>query len=116
MESATIAPRTLQIDGMTGDACVKKVTDSLKNVPGVTHPTVQLGAATITSDEAGCKSACAAIGTAGFKAHEDKRHHDAGGTTHATPSTRAEHKPAQQNPASPAVQTVAAAKPAVAAH
>ncbi len=70
MKTDTLASsRTIQIDGMSGDACVQKVTASLKNIPGVTTKSVTVGSAMIEADQAGCDSACAAINKAGFKAH-----------------------------------------------
>lgn len=71
MNTATATTRTLKIDGMSGDACVKKVSGALKEVRDVTTQSVKVGSATIGSDEAGCAAACAAIGRAGFKAHQD---------------------------------------------
>ena len=70
MESATITDRTLEIDGMTGDACVQKVTGALRGVNNVTTRSVKVGGATIGADQVGSSAACAAIGTAGFKARE----------------------------------------------
>lgn len=83
METTTLSNRTLRIDGMTGDVCVKKVTEALKGVPGVKTNSVKVGTATIGADQAGCNAACAAIGKAGFKVHEDGRA-DANGHARAT--------------------------------
>lgn len=60
--------RTLKIDGMTGDACIAKVTGALKGVAGVTTHSVKVGSASIGADQNGCTAACAAIDGAGFKA------------------------------------------------
>ncbi|MGH7133633.1 MAG: heavy-metal-associated domain-containing protein [Phycisphaerales bacterium] len=63
--------RTLEITGMTSDACIQKVTAALRAVPGITPQTVKLGSATITSDtQAKTDAAIAAIVSAGFKATE----------------------------------------------
>lgn len=63
--------RTLDITGMTGDACIQKVTAALRSVPGITPQTVKLGCATITSDtQLKTDAAIAAIDSAGFKARE----------------------------------------------
>jgi len=74
METATqTQTRTLEIDGMSGDACVKKVTGALKAVANVETKSVSVGSATIKSDKACCNAACAAIKEAGFSAHEGVR-------------------------------------------
>lgn len=69
MNSAT-ATRTLDINGMSGDTCVQKVTGALKGVHGVTTQSVKVGSATISADKVGCDAACSAIDKAGYKAHE----------------------------------------------
>ncbi|MEK6703465.1 MAG: cation transporter [Planctomycetota bacterium] len=66
MEATTNSTRTLKIDGMTGDACVKKVTDALKGVAGVVTQSVSVGSATITCEQGACDAACAAIKNAGY--------------------------------------------------
>ena len=116
MESATMTTRTLDIDGMSGDTCVQKVTGALKGVHGVTTQSVKVGAATIGSDQAGCTAACAAIGTAGFKSRERP----------STPASSSGNTAAQQNVGNPpstqnakptsdaAAQADSAVKPAVA--
>ncbi len=73
MNTTTTTTRTLAIDGMSGDSCVQKVTGALKGVEGVTTQSVKVGGATLGATQAGCDAACAAIGTAGFKAREDNR-------------------------------------------
>ncbi len=70
METATKTTRTLEIDGMSGDACVTKVTDALKGVHDVKTDAVKVGRATINADQAGCTAACTAVNAAGFKARE----------------------------------------------
>jgi len=70
MESSPKTTRTLQIDGMTGDACVQKVTGALKSVHGVSTQSVKVGGATIGADQTGCNAACAAIDSVGFKSRE----------------------------------------------
>ncbi len=67
--------RTIEIEGMTGDECVTKVTSTLKGVPHIATKFVKVGSAVIGADQAGCKAACAALCTAGFKSHEDTRSH-----------------------------------------
>ena len=71
MTSRTIADKTLNIDGMTGHVCVAAVKDALKGVEGVETRSVKIGTAEITTDDRGCKAACAAIGRAGYKASEN---------------------------------------------
>jgi len=66
MQTAT-APRTLKIDGMTGDACVQKVKTALGTVSGVTTDSVQVGSASITCEQSQCEAASAAVNTAGYK-------------------------------------------------
>lgn len=70
MTTATLSNRTLEIDNMTGDACVKKVTTALHGIQGVSNPTVTVGEAKFKSDQTGCDAACAASGKAGYPAHE----------------------------------------------
>ncbi|MFN5944244.1 MAG: heavy-metal-associated domain-containing protein [Phycisphaerae bacterium] len=71
--TTTKAPttRTLAIDGMSGDTCVKSVTSALKAVPNVRVDSVKVGSAVIGSDQRGCDAACAGVTKAGFKAKED---------------------------------------------
>ncbi len=83
MEASTIATRTLEIDGMCADACVKRVSDALKNVHGVSTQSVKVGSVTIGADQAGCAAACTAIGNAGFKARERASSAQTNGQTHA---------------------------------
>jgi copper chaperone CopZ len=94
MESATIRTRTIEIDGMTGDACVQKVTGALKGVHGVTTQSVKVGCATIGADQTGCNAACSAIGNAGFKSRETVRTGEACGSTPAAAKTQLEPKAA----------------------
>ena len=68
-----VQTRTLEIGGMSGDACVEKVTGALKDVNGVETHSVKVGSANIKSDKAGCEAACAGIKHAGFTAHEATR-------------------------------------------
>lgn len=70
MESTTPSNRTLEIDGMHGEACVQKVTSALKGVRGVTTQSVQVGSANITADETACSAACGAVGASGYKVRE----------------------------------------------
>jgi len=70
MGSATKSVRTLTIDGMSGNACVDKVSAALKTTPEVSVRSVKNGSAVLETDQAGCDAACKAIGTAGYKAHE----------------------------------------------
>lgn len=70
MQTATTTARTLEIDGMRGDACVQKVTGVLKDLQNVKTESVKVGSATIDADKAGCAAACSAINGAGYKAHE----------------------------------------------
>lgn len=116
MEAATLASRTLHIDGMKGEACVQKVTGALKGVEGVTTHSVKVGSANIKSDKAGCDASCAAIGGAGFKAHESK-HEAAAPTSAASPAPAAPvagaaaPAPAATAAPAPAIHTTAKASP-----
>lgn len=103
MEST--ATKTIKIDGMTGDACVQKVTGALKGIDNVTTESVKVGTATIKANGAGCKSACAAIDKAGYKAQES-----GGAPTSKESRPDAHAKPAEQ--AKPAM----AAKPTTQKH
>ena len=79
--------RTLEIDGMTGDACVKKVTGALKSVPGVETQSVKVGSATVKCDKPACEAACAGIKAAGFPAHEGVRTGQDKGEVHNQPKS-----------------------------
>lgn len=85
METATMTGRNLEIDGMSGDACVQKVTGALKGVHGVSTQSVKVGGARIQADQAGCTAACAAIDSAGYKVREGACTGGAGETTPAVP-------------------------------
>ncbi len=62
--------RTLEIDGMNGDACVKRVAGALNGVKDVTTQSVKVGCATIKADQAGCDAACEAVKRAGYSVQE----------------------------------------------
>lgn len=88
-----------------GEACVQKVAGALKGVEGVTTQSVQVGTANIKSDQAGCQASCAAIGGAGFKAHEAKRDTgDMAAPAGDTPVNAAPNSGAAK-PGAPAMQT-----------
>lgn len=78
MTTATKTNRTLQIDGMKGEDCCKKVTGALKGVNEVSTRNVKVGSATIEADQTGCTAACKAIDGVGFKAHESGQKHETG--------------------------------------
>jgi copper chaperone CopZ len=61
MEESKISTRTLTIDGMTGDACIAKVTAALKTVPEITDQNVKVGSASFSCDGSHCTQARAAI-------------------------------------------------------
>ncbi len=67
MKSSTTS-RTIEITGMAGEACVKKVSEAIKNVNDVSVQSIKVGAATLECDQAGCDAACEAINAAGYKA------------------------------------------------
>ena len=67
MEESKISTRTLTIDGMTGDACIAKVTAALKTVPEITDQNVKVGSASFSCDGSHCTQARAAIEKAGFR-------------------------------------------------
>jgi copper chaperone CopZ len=89
--------RNLKIDGMSGDACVKKVTSALNDVENVTTQSVRVGSAVISADTRGCDAACAGVTAAGFPTHEatiapvkgDSRDST---TTHSDPKTHSDDK------------------------
>lgn len=70
MTTATSMTRNIQIDNMTGDPCVQKVTGALKGVNGVTTQSVKVGHARIEADQSACDAACAAIGKVGYPGRE----------------------------------------------
>ncbi|MGJ8636558.1 MAG: heavy-metal-associated domain-containing protein [Phycisphaerales bacterium] len=72
MQSATHSIHTLNIDGMNGDTCIKKVTHALKDVKDIVTKSVKLGSASIDASQDGTNAACKAISSIGFKTHEVK--------------------------------------------
>lgn len=70
MTPTTKSTRTLKVEGMTGDPSVKKVTDTLNHIEGITTKSVKAGIATINADQKGCDAACKALKAAGFKTSE----------------------------------------------
>ena len=127
MTVATKSSRTLQIDGMSGEDCCKKVTSALDGVSNVATHNVKVGSAKIEANDAGCKDACRAIDGAGFKAHESQnqnqndqqkgqKHENAGGSQAASQAgsqmggkaDRAGSQTEQKN--QPSAQTGAAGK------
>jgi copper chaperone CopZ len=66
-----MAEFTLRIDGMHCGACVRRVTQALASVEGVTVNEVSVGAAQFASslDRAPVEPAIAAVAKAGFTAH-----------------------------------------------
>lgn len=76
MTVATKSSRTIQIDGMKGEDCCKKVNGALKSVSNIETHKVEVGSAKIEADHAGCTAACKAIDGAGFKAHADESKND----------------------------------------
>ncbi len=90
MELHKSTTRNIEIDGMTGDACVQKVSIALKGLRNVSTQSVKVGSAHLNTDDEGCKTACAAITTAGYKAREQNA------APKATPfPATTEHKGAQ---------------------
>jgi len=66
----TLTDHNLTIEGMKGDACVKKVTDTLKLVPDVVTRSVSVGSASISANDQGCTDCCEAVTAAGYKTKE----------------------------------------------
>jgi copper chaperone CopZ len=64
---------TLQIDGMHCGSCVRRASQALSAVEGVTVNEVRVGAARLTSaaDPAPVDAAIAALAKAGYAAHRD---------------------------------------------
>ena len=66
----TITPSCkINIEGMKGEGCIKKVASALHEVKGIENPTIKVGSATFNADQHNCDQACAAIREAGFKTH-----------------------------------------------
>jgi copper chaperone CopZ len=64
-----MAEFVLKIEGMHCGACVRKVSEALKAVPGVTVNDVHVGTATVSADAAqAAEQAIAAVSKAGFSA------------------------------------------------
>lgn len=74
----TSSRRALDIDGMSGEACVQKVKGALNGVHGVTSQTVKVGSASFSADASAYNAARTAIGVAGFKSREGPAAPDAG--------------------------------------
>lgn len=70
MQANKPSTRTLKIEGMSGNACLKSVHGTLGKVDGVTTESVKLGTATIACTESAAKEACSALSSAGYKARE----------------------------------------------
>lgn len=84
MQSNTKTNRTLAIDGMSGDDCVKKVTGALKSINGVETKSVGVGHAVVSTDDKGYAAACTAISDAGYRTRENSNnaqhdHHNSKG-------------------------------------
>ncbi len=114
MTVATKSSRTLQIDGMSGEDCVNKVTGALKGVSNVSTREVKVGTASIEADETGCTAACNAINGVGYKARENKRdeqkNEKPGAPQDGARTDQAGFKAEQKN--QPSAQAGAASKPA----
>lgn len=67
---------TLHIDGMHCGACVRRVSQTLAQTPGLEVKEVQVGAARLSSalDPLPVDRAIAALAAAGYKAHRDPIH------------------------------------------
>lgn len=69
--------KTIQIDGMKGDTCVKNVNGALRGLNGVEVKSVSVGTAVLEcTDDSACDAACTAISDAGYQAKPSDR--DAG--------------------------------------
>ncbi len=90
--------RTIQIEGMMGDVCVRKVTDALTAVPDVVTRSVRVGSAEIVADDKGCTAACAAINGAGFKAQSPSESIKAAGERLDDDGAPVIHTPAPKPP------------------
>ena len=68
-----MAEFTLRIDGMHCGSCVRRASQALAAVPGVTVNEVRVGAARLTAadEPAPVDAAIAALAKAGFAAHVD---------------------------------------------
>ncbi|HEY4046696.1 MAG TPA: heavy metal-associated domain-containing protein [Acidobacteriaceae bacterium] len=65
---------TLSIGGMHCGACVRRVTDALRSVPGVQLDSVQVGSAQMaySPEKATAEDITAAVNRIGFQAHIEK--------------------------------------------
>lgn len=72
MQSATHSIRSLRINGMDNDSCIKKVTHALKGINDIKTKSVSLGSAKIDADQTGCDAACRAVSAIGYETHEVK--------------------------------------------
>lgn len=96
MSTVTSTSRNLEIEGMSGETCVKKVKSALAGISGATVQNVKVGAATITADQDTCDSACAAVDAAGYKCHESGSPSTQGGSANATGRNGATRETNQQ--------------------
>lgn len=97
MSTVTSTSRNLEIEGMSGETCVKKVKSALAGISGATVQNVKVGAATITADQETCDSACAAVDAAGYKCHESGSPSTQGGSANATGRNGAARETNQQS-------------------
>jgi copper chaperone CopZ len=63
-----MATLNLQIDGMHCGACVRRVTQAVQSVPGVTAEEVRVGVARVAADASKTDEILAALAAAGFRA------------------------------------------------
>ena len=88
--------RTLEIDGMNGDACVKRVTGALNEVKDITTQSVKVGCATIRANQAGCDAACAAVTQAGYTVQEGLPTGKDHSASCVNPKNQSQNKPGDQ--------------------
>lgn len=100
--------RTIEIDGMTGDSCISRITATVNAVDGVAVVSAELGSATITCDNpTRAHAACTAINAMGFKARTlplpgAKGNRQPGAYTGPTPAARTTRSRAARTPPPPA--------------
>ncbi len=99
MTTATSTVHNLDIEGMTGEVCIKEVTGALTGVPGVSIQNVKVGTAAITCDQDACTAACAAVETAGYKCRESRTPSTRDGSANATGRNGATRETNQQTAA-----------------
>lgn len=71
--------RTIEIEGMNSDACIREVKDAINSVDGVSTESIRKGSATIEcKNQQQFEQACRAVESAGYRTRESDSDKQAG--------------------------------------